>query len=78
MTNPTNQCASGWAGNSNSRPPTRNIQVTTAGTSGATMPIEAFSSAVFGGTVTDGGVTWTITDPYLALTINYRSTINGL
>lgn len=59
-------------------PDGRRARVTTAGTSGAAMPIEAFSSAVFGGTVTDGGVTWTITDPYLALTINYRSTINGL
>lgn len=59
-------------------PDGRRARVTTAGTSGAAMPLEAFSSAVFGGTVTDGGVTWTITDPYIALTVNYRSTINGL
>lgn len=52
--------------------------VSTAGTSGAVMPMEAFSSAVFGGTVTDGTVTWTICDPYLALTVSYRSTQNGL
>jgi len=59
-------------------PDGRRARVTTAGTSGAAMPLEAFSSAVFGGTVTDGGVTWTITDPYIALTVSYRSTINGL
>lgn len=46
------------------------------GTSGTTMPIEAFSSAVFTGTVSDGTVTWTIQDPYIALTVAYRSAFN--
>ena len=51
----------------------RRVLVTTAGTSGTTPPLEAFGAAVFGGTVTDGGVTWTMSDPYIALAISYRS-----
>jgi hypothetical protein len=47
-----------------------------AGTSGVDLPL-AFDSTLFGGTLTDGGVTWTIQDPYLALTVNYRSTYAG-
>lgn len=44
------------------------------GTSGTTMPLEAFGAAVFGGTIpNDGGVTWTMGDPYIALAISYRS-----
>lgn len=54
------------------------VACTTAGTSGTSMPIEAFSSAVKGGTVADGTVTWTHQDPYLALTVTYRSVDNGL
>lgn len=54
------------------------VACTTAGISGASMPIEAFSSAVKGGTVADGTVTWTHQDPYLALTVTYRSVDNGL
>lgn len=48
----------------------------TAGTSGIDIPL-AFDSTLFGSTVTDGGVTWTIQDPYLALTVSYRSTYAG-
>lgn len=48
----------------------------TAGTSGTDIPL-AFDSTLFGATVTDGGVTWTIQDPYLALTVSYRSTYAG-
>ena len=59
-------------------PDGRRVRVTTAGTSGAAMPLEAFGAAVFGGTVTDGGVTWTMTDPYLALSVSYRSAAGGL
>lgn len=51
----------------------RRVRVTTAGTSGTSMPLAAFGAALFGGTVTDGGVTWTMTDPYIALTVNYRA-----
>lgn len=51
----------------------RRVRVTTAGTSGTTQPLAAFGAAVFGGTITDGGVTWTMTDPYIALTVNYRA-----
>ncbi len=54
------------------------VACTTAGTSGVAMPLEALSSAVKGGTVADGTVTWTHQDPYLALTITYRSVDNGL
>lgn len=54
------------------------VACTTAGTSGVAMPLEAFSSAVKGGTVADGTVTWTHQDPYLALSITYRSVDNGL
>lgn len=54
-------------------PDGRRVRVTTAGTSGTTPPLEAFGAAVFGGTVTDGGVTWTMSDPYIALAISYRS-----
>jgi len=54
------------------------VACTTAGTSGAVMPIESFSSAVKGGTVSDGTVTWTHQDPYLGLTVTYRSVDNGL
>lgn len=51
----------------------RRVYVSTAGTSGATLPLAAFGASVFGGTITDGGVTWTNVDPYIALTISYRS-----
>lgn len=50
----------------------------TAGTTGSAMPLELFSSAVCGGTVSDGTVTWTIQDPYFALTVTYRSAQNGV
>lgn len=51
---------------------------TTAGTSGSAIPIEAFSTTLFGNTVTDGTVTWTMNDPYMAATIVYRSIGGGV
>lgn len=54
------------------------VACTTAGTSGSTLPLEAFSSAVKGGTIADGTAEWTHQDPYLALTVTYRSVDNGL
>jgi hypothetical protein len=53
------------------------VRVTTAGTSGVVYP-EAFDTTLFGATVTDGGVTWTMADPYIALTLVYRAAHNGL
>lgn len=48
----------------------------TAGISGIDMPL-AFDTTLFGGTLSDGSVTWTMQDPYLALTVSYRSTYAG-
>lgn len=44
----------------------------TAGTSGLLYPYLLDTKGV-AGTQTDGGVTWTIMDPYVALTVHYRS-----
>lgn len=59
-------------------PDGRRARCSTAGTSGSTMPIELFSAAVCGNTVSDGTVTWTIQDPYFALTVTYRSAVGGV
>lgn len=56
-------------------PDGRRARCSTAGTSGSTFPF--VGTEVKAGTVSDGGVTWTIVDAYIALTMWYRSSFGG-
>ena len=63
-------------------PDGRRLKCTTGGTSAAATtgqqfpPLLAF--AVAGGTQTDGTVTWTMSDPYVSLTVTYRASRYGV
>lgn len=50
---------------------------TSGGTSAATMT-DAFGTTAYNTDITDGGVTWRIADPYVALTIYYRAARFGI
>ena len=70
------QAATAYAsGDAITLPDGRRARCSSAGTSGTAFPF--VGTEVKGGTVTDGGVTWTIVDAYIALTIAYRATRMG-
>jgi hypothetical protein len=50
-------------------------KVTTAGTSGLLFP-GGLTTGINAGTVTDGGVTWTLVDLFFSLTLFYRAAYN--
>lgn len=56
-------------------PDGRRARCSTAGTSGTDFPF--VGTEVKAGTVTDGTVTWTIVDAYIALTVWYRASRGG-
>lgn len=58
-------------------PDGRRARCSTGGTSGANFPA-GLGIALFNTTVTDGGVTWTIQDAAIALTVLMRPARNGL
>jgi len=58
-------------------PDGRRARCSTGGTSGANFPA-GLGIALFNTTVTDGGVTWTIQDAAIALTVLMRAARNGL
>lgn len=49
---------------------------TTGGVAGSTFPA-AFGTTLYNATVTDGGVTWTIADPCVGVTLEYRPARSG-
>lgn len=63
------------AGEAITLPDGRRARCSTGGTSGTSFPF--IGNEVKAGTVTDGTVTWTIVDAYIALNVMYRATRAG-